>query len=83
MKHLWPFRWLLQRQPATTAKVTSPWLLQRKREMISADLDAAMDISEQETEPLPRVNPASATVAIPIEPLWFYSDETTVEPALK
>lgn len=67
---------LFRRRRPKTVAVPSTWLIDRKRAMIGDDLDQEMDISEQETLILPRVE-------MPAYAYWFYADETTLEPALK
>jgi len=72
-------RWLFQRsKPTTVSPAMSAYLLMERRR---ATIEPEMHISEQPTEPLPRVDHAARTVAVPAEPHWFYADETTAFPS--
>ena len=74
-------RWLFQRgKPKTVSPAMSAYLLMERRR---ATIEPEMDISEQPTLILGRVDPAAPTVAVPAEPHWFYADETTAVPSGK
>lgn len=64
---------LFRRRRATISPAMSAYLLMERRR---ATIEPEMDICEQETGPMPRVDTRT-----PVHEYWFYAEETTLEPA--